>query len=85
MTRLWPSGVPIAVRPDKTGAPGRITWDGRTHQVQTIADHWRVELEWWRGEPVARDYYKVVTRSGLLLVLYRDRNTDLWFLQRLYD
>ena len=49
-----------------------------------IAKQWRVNADWWRGAPVARDYFKLATTTGLLLIIYRD-HTGAWYLQRLYD
>ncbi len=85
MTRLWPEGTPIVVFQNGSDVPDRITWQGQTHPVSEIAKRWRVSAEWWRGEPVARDYFKLTTTTGLLLIIYRDLQTDTWHLQRLYD
>lgn len=64
--------------------PRRFTWLGHSHEVETIAKQWRVDLEWWRKR-VHRDYFKLTTTSGLLVVLFRDQETGIWYLQRLYD
>ena len=85
MTRLWPKGASIVVAENASAAPDRVTWQGQTHQVAEIAKHWRVDADWWRGRPVARDYYKLTTTTGLLLIVYRDLETSAWHLQRLYD
>ena len=84
MTRLWPKGDPIVVTQTGSAVPDRITWQGQTHPVAEIANQWRVNADWWRGAPVARDYFKLATTTGLLLIIYRD-HTDAWYLQRLYD
>ncbi len=59
-----------------------IRWDGRREPVE-VCNRWRVEEEWWR-EPIARDYFKVVGSRWLALV-YHDRLTGTWHLERLYD
>lgn len=84
MTRLWPRGEPIAVRSDAAASPQTFTWDGRTHRVQRIAKRWRVDQSWWRRR-VWREYFKLTTQTGLLVVIYRDLLTGQWYLQRLYD
>lgn len=84
MTRLWPQGEPIAVASDAAQTPLTFTWQGRTHRVQGIAKRWRVDVDWWRGW-VWREYFKLTTHTGLLVVLYRDLLTGRWYLQRLYD
>ena len=85
MTRLWSKGAPIVVFQNGSDLPDRITWQGQTHPVAEIAKQWRVNADWWRGAPVTRDYYKVTTTSGLLIIIYRDLHTGAWYLQRLYD
>jgi hypothetical protein len=52
--------------------------------VQGIAKRWRVDVDWWRGR-VWREYFKLTTHTGLLVILYRDVLTGRWYLQRLYD
>jgi len=84
MTRLWPEGEPIRVAVDRRGAPRRLTWRGRAHPVLGVAKRWRVDMGWWRWR-VWREYFKVITRTGLLVVVYQDLATGRWYLQRLYD
>jgi hypothetical protein len=69
---------------DAAQTPYAFTWLGRTHQVQGIAKRWRVDVDWWRDR-VWREYFKLTTHTGLLVILYRDVLTDRWYLQRLYD
>ena len=84
MTRFWAKGKLIHVVSDELGEPKRFEWQRGTHQVDAIARQWRVDLDWWRIR-VWRDYFKLVTNSGLLVVIYRDLLSDQWYLQRLYD
>jgi hypothetical protein len=84
VTRFWPEGEPIAVDSDDAETPRAFTWRGSTHQVQDIAKRWRVDVDWWRGR-VWREYFKLTTHTGLLVVLYQDLLTRRWYLQRLYD
>jgi hypothetical protein len=81
---LWPEGEPIAVVGDGMQTPRTFTWGGRRHRVQAIAKRWRVDVDWWRGR-VWREYFKLTTHTGLLVVIYRDVPTSRWYLQRLYD
>lgn len=83
MTRLWVGGTAIRVV-QQAGLPARFIWDGRSHPVQALANRWRVDVGWWRLR-LWRDYYKLVTTTGLLVVIYHDLMTDSWYLQRLYD
>jgi hypothetical protein len=84
VTRLWPDGEPISVLSDAMQTPHAFTWQGRTHPVQEIAKRWRVDVDWWRGR-VWREYFKLTTHTGLLVIVYRDVLTGRWYLQRLYD
>jgi hypothetical protein len=84
MTRLWPQGEPIQVSSDAQYTPQSLTWRGQTHTVQEIAKRWRVDEGWWRSR-VWREYFKLTTHSGLLVVIYYDWLTRDWYLQRLYD
>ena len=84
MTRLWPEGSPITVFTDGTEEPNQFSWQGQTHAAQAITKRWRVNLDWWR-EGVWRDYFKLTTESGLLVVIFHDLQSGQWYLQRLYD
>jgi len=54
------------------------------HTVQQIANRWRIDEGWWEGR-IWREYFKLTTASGWLVILYRDMTTGAWYLQRLYD
>jgi hypothetical protein len=64
--------------------PTTFTWQGQAHHVQGVAKRWRVDIDWWRGR-VWREYFKLTTHTGLLVILCRDVLTGRWYLQRLYD
>lgn len=84
MTYLWAGGDPIVVGADGMQTPLHIRWRGQVHPVQHVANRWRVDEGWWNRH-VWREYFKVATQTGLLLVVYRDFVTGDWYLQRLYD
>ena len=84
MTRLWSGGMAIRVWCHADGAPMRLRWQGQSHIVQRVANRWRVDFGWWRLR-IWRDYYKILTATGLLMVVYHDLMTDLWYAQRVYD
>ena len=64
MTRLWAKGTPIAVAQNASDGPERLIWEGQTHPVAGIAKQWRVDVDWWRGEPVRRGPFTSVTRRA---------------------
>lgn len=84
MTRFWPQGTPIGVVVDARGQIQTLRWAGRRHQVTAVVARWRLDVHWWET-PVRRDYAALLTDSGMLLVLFRDRQAGGWFVQRLYD
>jgi hypothetical protein len=84
MTRLWPEGTSILMESDPEATPVSFKWQGFSHPVLGIAKRWRVDQGWWR-QRVFREYFKLYTRTGLLVIVYRDLLSSQWYLQRLYD
>lgn len=81
---LRPLNAPQQVRvaTDASGKPVAVFQRGKRLQVQSVADVWRIEDEWWRGQPVARTYFTVVLEDGRRLTLFRDEVADQWYTQR---
>ena len=84
MTRLWQEGACIQVEMDSLGVPLCFTWDRQAHIVQNIANRWLTDAGWWKRH-VWREYFKVTTDKGWLLIIYHDLTDDAWYVQRLYD
>jgi len=82
VTRLLRGHPAIDVELDAAGSIVAIAWNGRRETVE-VCNRWRVEEAWW-GEPIARDYVKVVGRQWLALI-YMDRVAGTWHLERIYD
>jgi hypothetical protein len=53
--------------------------------VRVAAGPWSMEEGWWSGEPAARDYWDVELSAGGLYRLYRDRGSNLWYADGVYD
>lgn len=68
MTRPRPLEM-MAVSPH--GPPLQFRWQGCSHQVRWSWGPERIETGWWRGQPIARDYYRVETNGGLRFWVYR--------------
>jgi len=66
VTRLLREHPPIEVELDAIGTLVAIRWNGRREAVE-VCNRWRVDEAWWR-EPIARDYFKVVSAQWLALV-----------------
>ncbi len=74
----------MVVASDEGGTPRAFEWRGQIHPVGGIAKRWRVDWGWWRVR-IWREYFKLYTRTGLLVIVYHDLLTGRWYLQRLYD
>jgi hypothetical protein len=86
MTRLLAEPEPLAVDLTAAGVPVRFIWRGSAHEVDMVANRWRVTSTWWvAGAEAAREYFKVVTTEGLLCIVYRDMAAGGWFMARVYD
>ena len=70
--------IPIAIR-----EPGK---QGEWLAIASIADHWRVDDEWWREQPIARRYYEVALENGRHLTLFLDElsgaGNEAWYAVR---
>jgi len=70
----------------KDEVPEGFVWQSMEHQILEIANRWTVHSRWWEpGKMVWRQYFKVVTDTGLLCQVYHDLLRDRWFFARLYD
>ncbi|CAA9556877.1 MAG: hypothetical protein AVDCRST_MAG18-740 [uncultured Thermomicrobiales bacterium] len=79
---------PIAVVADARGdSPTRLRWRGRWEGVGAIAATWDLTEGWWRGETGAtrRRYFRLLTHSGLLCVIYRDLASGRWYFEQIID
>ncbi len=71
----------IDVRADSRGEPDVVTRNGRRSRVAAVRNAWRIDDEWWR-ERIARQYFRVVLESGLVLTVFRDLVADKWYQQK---
>lgn len=84
MTRFWPEGQAVEVEADSLWTPVRFIWQETAHPVENIIDRWRVDAEWWRGR-IWREYFTLITSTGLLVEMFHDLTTGEWYIQRMYD
>jgi hypothetical protein len=84
VTRRYLDHPLVQVETDAGGAPIRLRMDGSDHGEVGICNRWRVDDGWWR-DPVARACYKIVTRSGLVAVIFLDEIRGTWHLERVFD
>ena len=83
MSYLWIPAPSIELRMNE-GEPTEFQWQGKIHCILRITRHWRVDVEWWRLR-IWRDYYKVLTDTGLLAVVYYDLLDEKGYLQQVFD
>jgi protein ImuB len=84
--RLLRRPIPLAVvsiAPD--GPPLRFTWQAREHRVADARGPERIETGWWRGRPIGRDYYRVLTAAGACFWLFRRLRDAKWFLHGAFE
>ena len=53
--------------------------------VRTAAGPWEIEEGWWREAPALRDYWDVELRNGTVCRIYRDRTSERWYADGVYD
>jgi len=73
---------PVSVESGGDGVPSSVELRGRWLVVESIADRWRIDDEWWRDKPVSRMYYECVLNQGLRVTLFLDLVTGKWYHQR---
>lgn len=73
----------IKVIAEVDGQPRALFLGGRRERVREVSNRWRVQEEWWRRERV-RQYYRVITASGRLCLIFQDLLGGGWFLERVY-
>ena len=79
--RLLRSPQPLAVQQFST--EGLPTLVQRSTVIRTSGPE-RIEVGWWRGLDVKRDYYRLSLANGAILWAFVDRDTGNWFLHGLF-
>ena len=72
-------------RERRVGLLARFDFEGEEHSVAASWGPERIETGWWRGRPIARDYYVVETGSGRRLWLFRRLDNGRWFAHGAFD
>ena len=70
-------GRPVRVAIDRQGMPGG--------NVTQAAGPWRTSGAWWEGKPWNHDEWDVTVAEGVACRLFRDRESDVWFLEGVFD
>ena len=70
----------IQVGEDRLANP-TVVFTPKPETVKSINQHWRIDDEWWRREPISRIYFDVLTASGKQLVIFKDLINNRWYQQ----
>lgn len=84
-SRLLPKPSPISkLEFSSTGRLVGFLWNGRRREVAKCWGPERIETGWWRGPYERRDYYRLETRDGRRLWIFRHLRTGQWFLHGVF-
>jgi hypothetical protein len=84
MSKLFQQPSTLKVNEDMQHWPNSFIHRGRKENVEQILKRWRVNQWWWKVG-IEREYFEVITDTGMICELYRDVVTGRWYLQRIYD
>jgi hypothetical protein len=75
---------PVWVEADVIGRPQTVRRRGwsEPRAVASMQDRWRIDDEWWRGNPISRLYHTLELDDGTLLTVYHDLVADAWYEQK---
>ena len=73
---------PVEVEEGDDHRPAAIISRGRRAGVASVEDVWDIVDEWWRANPIARRYYRVVLEDGPSITLFQDLMDGRWYEQR---
>jgi hypothetical protein len=71
----------VEVEADAEGTPLRLRTGKAWAEVTLMRRPWRIDQHWWRGDGIARMYYRVAPEDGAPLTLYHDLSTGRWYRQ----
>ena len=72
----------LTVKANEDGIPTTLKLNSQWVEVESIADRWRIDDEWWREKSVSRLYYECVVDQGLRMTVYQDLGSGEWYSQR---
>lgn len=85
---LWLKQTPVEITVGKLtsdGFPHDFRCDRQRHQVAHAWGPERITTGWWRHDYIKRDYFHIETRVGLHFWIFRDLNTQTWYLHAAFD
>jgi protein ImuB len=80
---------PVAARVTlAAGRPLRVVTDRRGFAGGAVASAWgpwRTSVDWWAARGCRRDEWDVVLSDGAVYRIFRDHDTDRWFVDGIFD
>lgn len=71
----------IRVLTNDPGEPSSVHRGHYRRKVGRILNSWRIDDEWWR-EPLSRQYFQVELQDGVVMTIFRDLISGIWYQQR---
>ena len=72
----------LLAKADESGTPVALKLRGRWLSVESVPDRWRIDDEWWREQPVSRNYFICVVYEGIKVTVFQDLISEQWYSQR---
>ena len=76
---------PTSAAPRRTVFPKTAIVNGQHESLIRFHGPERFQTGWWTDFPCHRDYFRVETQSDSLLWIFRDIQTNRWFLHGIFD
>ena len=74
--------IALPAKAGDDGLPVALKLRGRWLSVESVPNRWRIEDEWWRDQPVSRNYFVCVVDGGIGVTVFQDLISEQWYLQR---
>jgi hypothetical protein len=72
----------LLTKVNENGLPVSFRLRGRWFSVGSVSDRWRIEDEWWREQPVSRNYFTCVADGGITITVFQDLISEQWYSQK---
>ncbi len=80
-----PSGRPAEIRCPPPSSESETRRQEIRGQVRVASGPWTLEEGWWTDDAAERSYWDVELSDGALYRIYRDRRSDEWYADGIYD
>ena len=74
--------IVLPVKADEDGSPVALKLRRRWIDVESVSDRWRISDEWWREQPVSRNYFACVVDRGINVTVFQELISEQWYSQK---